>query len=56
MGGAGKLGDFFRFDWKKESWNLMVVVGAVIGGAASRYMSNNTVEINPKLTQQLSRE
>jgi len=57
IGGAGKAGDFFRFDWKKEGWNLMVVVGAVIGGfLASQYMSNNTVEINPKVARQLSED
>jgi uncharacterized membrane protein YedE/YeeE len=57
IGGAGKAADFFRFDWKKERWNLMVVVGAVIGGfLASHYMSNNTVEINPKVAQQLSQD
>ncbi|HEA31439.1 MAG TPA: YeeE/YedE family protein [Leeuwenhoekiella sp.] len=57
MGGAGKAADFFKFDWKKERWNLMVVVGAVIGGfLASNYMSNNTVAINPKVAQQLSQD
>ncbi|WP_373518043.1 YeeE/YedE family protein [Pricia sp.] len=57
IGGAGKVSDFFRFDWKKERWNLMVVVGAVIGGfLASRYMSKNTVEINPEVARQLSED
>ncbi|UAB84412.1 YeeE/YedE family protein [Zunongwangia sp. SCSIO 43204] len=57
IGGAGKAADFFRFDWKKERWNLMVVIGAVIGGfLASHYMSNNTVEINPDIAQKLSQE
>ncbi len=57
IGGAGKASDFFRFDWKKERWNLMVVVGAVIGGfLASQYMSNNTVEINPAVARQLSED
>lgn len=32
IGGAGKAAEFFKFDWKKERWNLMVVLGAVIGG------------------------
>lgn len=32
IGGAGKVADFFRFDWKMERWNLTVVMGAVIGG------------------------
>ena len=53
--GAGKAADFFKFDWKAERWNLMVVLGAIIGGfIASNYMSDNTVEINPKIAQQLS--
>lgn len=32
IGGAGKVADFFKFDWKRQVWNLMVVVGAVAGG------------------------
>ncbi len=32
IGGAGKASEFFRFYWKKKRWNLMVVLGAVIGG------------------------
>ncbi|MFL1894758.1 YeeE/YedE family protein [Aquimarina sp. 2-A2] len=53
--GAGKASDFFKFDWKAERWNLMVVLGAIIGGfIATNYMSDNTVEINPKVAQQLS--
>ena len=55
--GAGKAADFFRFDWKAERWNLMVVFGAIIGGfLASNYMSNNTVEIKPEIAQQLSED
>ncbi|GLB51531.1 hypothetical protein NBRC110019_05700 [Neptunitalea chrysea] len=30
--GAGKKTPFFNFDWKSESWNLIVVVGAIMGG------------------------
>jgi hypothetical protein len=55
--GAGKASDFFDFDWKAERWNLMVVLGAIIGGfIASNYMSDNTVEINPDVAQQLALE
>lgn len=54
-GGAGKVADFFKFNWKEERWNLLVVMGAVIGGfIASQFMSNNTVDINPKVAKQLS--
>ena len=53
--GADKAADFFKFNWKAERWNLMVVLGAIIGGyLASNYMSDNTVEINPKVAQQLA--
>lgn len=30
--GAGKFSDFFKFDWQSEGWNLMVALGAVLGG------------------------
>jgi hypothetical protein len=57
IGGAEKAAEFFKFDWKKERWNFMVVLGAVIGGfLASHYMSNITVEINPKVARQLSQD
>lgn len=57
VGGAGKAADFFRFDWKKERWNLMVVLGAVLGGFfASTFLSDNTVKINEQLADKLSNE
>ena len=53
-GGAGRAAEFFRFDWKKERWNLIVVVGAAIGGfIASQYLSNNTVEIAAPVVEKL---
>ncbi|SFI23663.1 YeeE/YedE family protein [Halpernia frigidisoli] len=57
IGGAGKFSEFFKFDWRKERWNLMVVLGAVIGGfLASKYMSNNIVKINPEIAAELSKD
>lgn len=57
IAGAGKAADFFRFDWKTDRWNLTVALGAVIGGfLASQYLSNNMVEINPEVAQQLSED
>lgn len=32
IGGAGKINDFFDFDWKKQIWNIIFVVGMIIGG------------------------
>ena len=33
IGGAGKFFDYFDYDWKKQDWLLMFVIGAIIGGA-----------------------
>ena len=38
IGGAGKYSDFFRFDWKPQQWNLMVVFGAIIGGFIAYFL------------------
>lgn len=32
---------FFKYDWKKESWNLFFVTGTLLGGfLATQYLSN----------------
>lgn len=39
--GAGKRISFFNFDWKGQTWNLMFVFGAMIGGfIAVNWLSN----------------
>jgi hypothetical protein len=50
IGGAGKFSDFFKFDWKSQQWNLIVVAGAIIGGfiAANFLTADPTVDLNPK--------
>lgn len=55
MGGAGKIADFFKFDWKAQRWNLMVVVGAIIGGyIATNFLSDDSViALNPKTVSEL---
>ena len=41
IGGAGKNCSFFDFDWKSQRWNLVFVLGAVLGGyVASTWLSN----------------
>lgn len=30
--GAGKQSDFFKFEWRAQIWNLVFLVGAIIGG------------------------
>ena len=55
IGGAGKFADFFKFNWKDQVWNLIVVIGAIIGGfIASQYLSNDVVtNLNPKTISEL---
>jgi uncharacterized membrane protein YedE/YeeE len=38
IGGAGKYADFFRFDWRSQLWNLMVVLGAILGGFVAYFI------------------
>ncbi len=47
---------FFKYDWKKEVWNLFFVFGIFLGGAiAINLLSNpNPVEVNPKLAAELA--
>jgi uncharacterized protein len=54
--GAGKFSDFFKVDWKEQSWNLMVVFGAIIGGyIAFNFLSNDVLsDLNPKTVSELS--
>ena len=40
IAGAGKKTEFFNFDWKTQRWNLIVVLGAIIGGfIASNFLT-----------------
>jgi|SRR5690625_182245 len=57
IGGAGKFAEFFRFDWKSQRWNLLFLVGSVLGGfIAANFLSNNIVSINPKVADQLAED
>ncbi len=39
--GAGRTSDFFRFDWKDQTWNLAFVAGALVGGfVVAQWMTN----------------
>lgn len=49
--GAGKINDFFHFDWKKaQGWNLLFIVGALLGGwIASTFLNDSeTIQIGPR--------
>lgn len=56
IAGLGKRVSFFDFDWKAQRWNLVVVLGAMLGGfVAVHYMSApSNVSINPQTIYQLS--
>lgn len=48
---------FFKYDWKKEAWNLFFVGGILAGGtiAALFLMNRNPVDVNPKLITEFSK-
>jgi uncharacterized membrane protein YedE/YeeE len=48
MTGGGKQCEFFQFDWKSQRWNLLFLVGSVIGGliASTVLKSDEGVQIS----------
>jgi len=41
IAGAGKVVKFFDFDWKTQSWNLVFLTGAILGGfIAKEFLSS----------------
>ena len=56
IAGAGRNTKFFDFDWKSQRWNLMVVLGAVIGGFIAHFLLSTTtdIDLNPDTVQSLS--
>jgi len=47
---------FFKYDWKKEAWNLFFVFGIFLGGAIATNLLFNPapVEVNPRLAHELA--
>ncbi|MGY3211283.1 YeeE/YedE family protein [Mucilaginibacter sp. HD30] len=41
MAGAGKRVKFFDFDWKTQKWNLLFLIGSVMGGIISATLLRN---------------
>ncbi len=54
--GAGNRSDFFKFDWKSQQWNLVVVLGTIIGGyIGSEFLSTDlAVAIHPDTIEHLN--
>jgi uncharacterized membrane protein YedE/YeeE len=46
IGGAGKRVDFFKFDWKSQRWNLVVVLGAIVGGFIAHQFLSHPIHID----------
>ncbi len=47
---------FFKYDWKKEVWNLVFVFGIFLGGViAINLLANpDPIQVNPKLASELT--
>ena len=56
IAGADKLSGFFKFDWKGQIWNLVFVLGALIGGFIARqYLTTDpSVAISPETIRDLT--
>jgi len=56
ISGAGKISSFFNFDWRKSGWNLIFILGTMIGGFITyQWLTpNEAVAINPQTIQDLS--
>lgn len=55
--GLGKKTKFFEFNWKSQTWNLVFLVGAIVGGfIAKQFLSTDTpVEISQATVNDLSK-
>lgn len=44
--GAGKVSGYFKVDWKASRWNLLVILGAAIGGFVGAHLLSNGKAVN----------
>ncbi|MDT0538988.1 YeeE/YedE thiosulfate transporter family protein [Croceitalea sp. P059] len=56
IAGGAKAADFFKFDWKAQRWNLIVMIGVLIGGyiAANFLTIDDTVAISSNTVNKLN--
>ncbi len=56
IGGGAKYTDFFKYDWKAQRWNLVVALGAVMGGfiAVTFLSDGSSIALNPKTVTDLT--
>lgn len=57
IGGAKRWGDYFDFDWRKNDWLLIFVLGTIIGGtiAANFLGSADPIQISAATTADLQK-
>jgi Predicted transporter component len=57
LAGAGKRNSFFDFDWKTQKWNLLFLLGSVIGGviAATLLKSEAPVDLSQATINDLAK-
>jgi uncharacterized membrane protein YedE/YeeE len=57
MGGAGRWVDFFKFDWRKNKWNLIFVLGIIIGGFITNQwlIIDDSISLKPETIEGLSK-
>lgn len=48
--------NFFKYNWKKEAWNLFFVLGVFFGGmiASHFFVNPNEITVNPELKAELA--
>lgn len=58
LAGAGKVADFFQFDWRAQKWNLMFLAGTILGGFLSYQwlMTDQKVELSERAAQSLNND
>jgi uncharacterized membrane protein YedE/YeeE len=54
--GAGKVAEFFDFEWRRDLWNVMFLLGAIGGGfIVSTFLSNHeTMHLSAKTVGELN--
>ncbi len=54
--GAGRSTDFFKYDWKAQLWNIVFLIGSILGGfIAHQYLSTDVpVQISAATIKDIS--
>lgn len=41
LGGAGRVAEYFNYDWRSHDWLLLFVIGSILGGVLSQSLFAN---------------